>query len=119
MNSEPEVVKKILVLGGGSAGFMAAIALKSRLPDVAVTVLRSRDIGIIGVGEGSTVPLYQFLHGYLGIGFKKFMEVAQPTWKLGLRFLWGPRSHFFYTFGPGLEAVAEGTGRVAGLFCDE
>src|SRR5438067_8336403 len=112
-------IQKILVLGGGSAGFMAAISLKSRLPDVAVTVLRSKDIGIIGVGEGSTVPLYQFLHAYLGIGFKKFMEVAQPTWKLGLRFIWGPRPHFFYTFGPGKEASYSDLPKPMGFYCDE
>lgn len=118
MDKGPGSVKRIIVLGGGSAGFMAAIALRSKLPGIAVTVIRSKEIGIIGVGEGSTVGLYQFLHTYLGIGFRKFLEVAQPTWKLGLKFIWGPRPHFFYTFGPGLEAFAEGTVRAVGLFCD-
>ena len=113
------VVKKILVLGGGSAGFLAAISLKTKLPELGVAVIRSKDIGIIGVGEGSTVALYQFIHTYLAIGFKKFLEVAQPTWKLGLKFIWGPRERFFYTFGPGLEQIAEGTGVPAGIFCDE
>jgi tryptophan halogenase len=94
------VVNKIIVLGGGSAGFMAAIALKSKIPALSVRVIRSKDIGIIGVGEGSTVPLTKFLHEYLQVGHKKFLEVAQPTWKLGLRFIWGPpsRERFFYTF---------------------
>ena len=94
------VVNKVIVVGGGSAGFMAAIALKTKLPALAVRVIRSKDIGIIGVGEGSTVPLTKFLHEYLQVGHKKFLEVAQPTWKLGLRFIWGPkqRERFFYTF---------------------
>jgi glycine/D-amino acid oxidase-like deaminating enzyme len=85
------MVKKIIVLGGGSAGFMAAMALRKRLPMVDVLVIRSRDIGIIGVGEGSTVALTRFLHDYVKVGMKRFHEVAQPTWKLGLHFLWGPR----------------------------
>ncbi|HEV8377701.1 MAG TPA: FAD-dependent oxidoreductase [Tepidisphaeraceae bacterium] len=93
-------INKVIVLGGGSAGFMAAIALKVKLPQLAVRVIRSKDIGIIGVGEGSTIPLTKFLHEYLQVGHKKFLEVAQPTWKLGLRFIWGPpqRQRFFYTF---------------------
>jgi tryptophan halogenase len=96
------VVNKVIVLGGGSAGFMSAIALKVKLPALRVVVIRSKDIGIIGVGEGSTVPLTKFLHEYLAVGHKKFLEVAQPTWKLGLRFIWGPpsRERFFYTFSP-------------------
>jgi tryptophan halogenase len=69
------------------------------------------------VGEGSTVGLYRFLHNYLGIPFKTFLEVAQPTWKLGLKFLWGRRPHFYYPFGPGMENPAEGTGTPIGFFC--
>jgi tryptophan halogenase len=111
------IVRKVAVVGGGSAGFMAAIALKSRLPDLAVEVIRSKDIGVIGVGEGSTVGLYRFLHNYLRIPFKTFLELAQPTWKLGLKFLWGRRPHFYYPFGPGMENPAEGTGTPIGFFC--
>src|SRR5215213_7615952 len=93
-------VNHVLVLGGGSAGFLAALALKVKLPSLRVTVVRSKDIGIIGVGEGSTVPLTKFLPEYLAVGKKKFHETARPTWKLGLKFIqWGPRPFFFYTFG--------------------
>jgi tryptophan halogenase len=97
------LVSDVTVLGGGSAGFLAAIALKAKIPELRVTVLRSQDIGIIGVGEGSTLPLTSFLHHFLGLGDKTFIEIARPTWKLGMKFLWGPRDHFFYPFGSQLE----------------
>jgi len=114
-------VNHVLVLGGGSAGFMAALALKSKLPALRVTVVRSKDIGIIGVGEGSTVPLTHFLHDYLGVGMKKFHETAQPTWKLGLKFLrWGSRPSFYYTFGGAQpDARLPGLRRTIGHYCND
>ena len=114
------MVQKVLVLGGGSAGFMAALALKVKLPALQVRVVRSPDIGIIGVGEGSTVVLTEFLHKFLGVGRKKFHEVANPTWKLGLRFVWGPRPYFNYTFGPGLEVRAHRSlPKPTGFYCED
>jgi tryptophan halogenase len=97
------MVSNVTVVGGGSAGFLAAIALKAKLPELAVTVLRSKEIGIIGVGEGSTLPLTQFLHQFIGLGNRPFLDIACPTWKLGMKFLWGPRQHFFYPFGSEME----------------
>jgi tryptophan halogenase len=113
------MIQKVLVLGGGSAGFMAAMALKSKLPTLEVELIRSKDIGIIGVGEGSTVGLTNFLHQYLRIGQKRFFEVAQPVWKLGLRFIWGPRRHFFYPFQLDIHRHASGLPKVDGYYCRE
>ena len=113
-------VSKVIVLGGGSAGFLAAIALKAKLPELAVTVIRSKDIGIIGVGEGSTVALTDYLHRYLSVPARQFFEVAQPVWKLGLRFVWGPRPYFNYTFNPlQLDGRPAGLRRVKGYYADE
>src|SRR2546421_9059716 len=91
-------IQCIIVLGGGSAGFLAALALKTKMPDLRVTVIRSKEIGIIGVGEGSTIGLTNMLHQYLKVSFKSFYQIAQPAWKLGLKFIWGKRPSFFYTF---------------------
>src|SRR5688572_26775120 len=91
-------VARVLVLGGGSAGFLAAITIKYRSPHLPVVVVRSKDIGIIGVGEGTTVVLPQHLHDYLKIDLSEFYRLAEPQWKLGIRFLWGKRPFFDYAF---------------------
>ena len=77
-NRLPGMINRVIVLGGGSAGFLAALALKRKLPQLDVTVIRSKDIGIIGVGEGSTPGLTRFLHEYIYISTKKFFQVAEP-----------------------------------------
>src|SRR3989442_9418647 len=102
------MVKRVVVVGGGSAGFLAAITLKARARDLSVTVIRSKEIGIIGVGEGSTAVLPGHLHGYLGIDYREFYRLADPLWKLGIRFLWGKRPFFHYSFESQFEAPREG-----------
>ncbi len=92
------MVKQVIVLGGGSAGLIAALTLRRRLPQIAVTVVRSPDIGIIGVGEGTTVGFPKVMFRELRMNPGAFYAQAQPTWKLGIRFLWGPRPQFFYAF---------------------
>lgn len=111
------MIQRILVLGGGSAGFLAAITVKQKNPHLAVTVLRSKDIGIIGVGEGTTVPVLNHLHGYLRVDHAEFHRIAQPTWKLGVRFLWGPRPYFDYGLSFQLDLHYRGLSKVAGYYC--
>ena len=73
------VVNGIIVLGGGSASFLAAITLKRRLPALGVTILRSKEIGIIGVGEGTTPGVPRHLLGHLRLDPGKFHRRARPT----------------------------------------
>jgi tryptophan 7-halogenase len=113
------MIHNLLVLGGGRAGFLVAITVKHRLPGLPVTVLRSKDIGIIGVGEGTTVPVLNHLHGYLRIDQAEFHRIAQPTWKLGVRFLWGPRPYFDYGLSRQLDIRFEGMAKVVGCYLGE
>jgi tryptophan halogenase len=112
------MIKRVVILGGGSAGFIAALALKSKLRNLEVLVIRSKDIGIIGVGEGSTPALTRYLHDYLGVNLKKFFAITQPTWKLGLRFLWGSRPYFNFAFNAAqMAGAAKGMQRVRACYC--
>ena len=113
------MVRRVIVLGGGSAGFLAALALKVKMPDLRVRVIRSKEIGIIGVGEGSTPPLTNFLHDFLRLPARAFVEGANPTFKLGLRFIWGPRSHFDYPFGTQIDARTPGLPRCNAFYCEQ
>jgi tryptophan halogenase len=112
------MIQRILILGGGSAGFLAAISLKLKIPDLQVTVVRSKSMGVIGVGEATTFAFPNYLHGRLKIDPGEFHRRAQPTWKLGIRFLnWSPRSHFDYTFRPQFTSRWESLPRPNGYYC--
>jgi len=113
------MVNNVLVLGGGSAGFLAALTLKLRLPNLPVAVLRSPDIGIIGVGEATTLAVPRHLHGYLGIDLADFHRHAEPIWKVGIRFLWGPRPFFDYGFGLQVDTRYDPLPKATGYYCDE
>jgi len=94
----PQPIRSVLVLGGGSAGLLAALSLKRMLPELEVELVRSTAIGVIGVGEGTTAVFPTYLFDLLGIPREEFYREAAPTWKQGIKFVWGPRDHFFYDF---------------------
>lgn len=113
------MISRVIVLGGGSAGFLAAMTLKKKLPELTVTVIRSRELGVIGVGESTTVAVPRHLHGYLDLDPGEFHRRAQPSWKLGIRFLWGPRPFFDYTFGLQMDWKWSNLSRNNGYYCAE
>lgn len=79
--------KNIIVLGGGTAGWMSANLLHLKLAPLGyqVRVIESEDIGIIGVGEGSTPQLKVFFD-LLGIQEHDWMPLCDATYKYGIQF---------------------------------
>ena len=113
------MIQNVLILGAGSAGLLAAITIKRKLPSLAVSVVRSSELGVIGVGEGTTPALPVHLFGFLGLSQARFYAEAEPVWKLGIRFLWGPREHFDYPFGQRFEGKWTNLSRPNGFYADE
>ena len=113
------MIKNILILGAGSAGLLAAIALRKKLPSVGVRVVRRSEMGVIGGGEGTTPALPKHLFGYLGLSQEGFYRKAEPIWKLGIRFLWGVRPYFDYTFEHQLDGKWNNLPRSNGFYTDE
>src|ERR1044071_1053322 len=112
-------IREVLVLGAGSAGLMAALTLKRKLPALEVRVVRSPELGVIGVGEGTTIAFPKHFFEYLKLKPQQFYQQAEPTWKLGIKFLWGPRSHFFYTFAYEYQHRFPELSRNTGFFFDQ
>ena len=86
------MAKRIVILGGGTAGWMAAnlFAKKWTADQVSVSVVESPDIGIIGVGEGSTPFLERFFK-IIDVADAEWMPRCNATYKLGIRFAgWSP-----------------------------
>lgn len=113
------MIQNILIVGSGSAGLIAAITIGRTIPGVTVRIVRSPEIGVIGVGEGTTPNFCGHIFGLLKIRQSFFHAKAQPTWKLGVRFLWGPRDHFDYSFAPQFDALQPDVPGRQGYFCDD
>ncbi len=79
--------KTIMIVGGGTAGWIAANLMATHLGDkgFTITLVESPDIGIIGVGEGSTPPLKGFMDT-IGVEESEWMPECNATYKVGITF---------------------------------
>jgi tryptophan halogenase len=80
-------ISSITIVGGGSAGWMAAAALATYLgKGAAIRLVESEEIGIVGVGEASVPHIRLFNEQWLGIDEAEFVKRTQGTIKLGVQF---------------------------------
>lgn len=96
-----QAIRKIIILGGGTAGWMAAAALANNpvFAAIELCLVESDNIGTIGVGEGSTPHLKRFMDN-LGISEKDWMEQCHASYKTGIDFInWnGDGQQYFHPF---------------------
>jgi tryptophan halogenase len=77
---------KIIVVGGGSAGWLVASGLIRYFPNKDITVIDSSKIPPIGVGESTTAMMRNFIRVHLKIDEKEFLKGCDGIWKMGVRF---------------------------------
>ena len=95
-------IRRVVILGGGTAGWMAAAAITKALNRACeVHVVESSAIGIVGVGEATIPPIRQ-MNNYLGLDENEFIAKTKATFKLAIQFVdWnGEGSRYFHAFGP-------------------
>ncbi|MCV2353731.1 tryptophan 7-halogenase [Paucibacter sp. B2R-40] len=101
MSSERKPIKRIVIAGGGTAGWMVAAALSKTLGKLLdIKLIESDEIGTVGVGE-ATIPTLLTFHSLLEINEQEFMAATQATFKLGISFEnWRDRGQdYIHSFG--------------------
>ena len=100
MASADQPVQKVVIVGGGTAGWMTAGVLSRWLSKVEIKLIESDEIGIIGVGE-ATIPGIRKYLGFAGLDPLKMISETKATFKLGIQFVdWGaPGESYIHGFG--------------------
>jgi tryptophan halogenase len=108
-SSADKRIHDIAIVGGGTAGWLAAAMLARALPGTrtVITVIESPDVGIVGVGEATIPPIIDVLR-FLSIDEADFVRHTQATYKLGIKFSdWRQLGHSYWhpfgTFGASIN----------------
>ncbi|MFT2092590.1 tryptophan halogenase family protein [Paraglaciecola sp. 2405UD69-4] len=101
MNNQLSKVKRVVIAGGGTAGWMTAAAMGKLIgKTIDITLIESDEIGTVGVGE-ATIPTLHIFHRLLGIKPAELMAATNATFKLGISFEnWRQVDHkYMHSFG--------------------
>ena len=100
MAGADQPVRKVRIVGGGTAGWMTAAVLSQWLSQVEITLIESEEIGTVGVGE-ATIPHIRNYLALAGIDQLKMISETKATFKLGIQFVdWGaPGENYIHGFG--------------------
>ena len=102
---------KILIVGGGSAGGMTAATLESQFPNYKISLIESKNIATVGVGESTLGQIREWMD-LLRIEDKDFMKHVDGSYKLSIKFtdFYKKGEAFHYPFGqPPIETTKAGT----------
>ena len=95
-------IRPIVIVGGGTAGWMAAAAFTSLLDqrELEIVLVESDEIGTVGVGEATIPQIHNLIIG-LGLDQTEFLRATNGTFKLGIEFAgWnGEGSNYIHSFG--------------------
>ena len=100
MSGADSPVRKVTIVGGGTAGWMTAAVLSQWLSKVEIRLIESDEIGTIGVGE-ATIPHIRNFLALAGVDTLKMISATKATFKLGIQFVdWGaPGEKYIHGFG--------------------
>lgn len=103
-------IRDVVIVGGGTAGWMAAAALSATMGEqLRIRLVESEQIGTVGVGE-ATIPAIRLFNGLVGIDENEFIKATQGSFKLGIEFIdWGrvgeSYMHVFGQIGQSLDLI--------------